>query len=179
MADLMQLATWINAAEITRLRERARDASRSPRAFPILGVLVFAARTAPPDLDGRAAPTTRKAILAWLEIFCLRPSGEALRKLLRTLQAARLVEVSGSQVRATRLLLDDLASIGVRNATPPANSSGVKVDSSIPSGGQSPPEAFGGMAHLSRSSGSLGSREELASLRQEALALLDKLDRPA
>lgn len=179
MADLMRLATWINAAEITRLRERARDASRSPRAFPILGVLVFAARTAQPDLDGRAAPTTRKAILEWLEIFGSRPSREALRKLLRTLQAARLVEVSGSQVRVTRLLLEDLASIGARSAAPPAGLSGVKADSSISSGGQSPPEASGGMAHSPRSSGSPGSKEDFASLGQGVRALFDKLNLPA
>jgi hypothetical protein len=82
--------------------------------FPILCRLLVTARLMPPDLDGRAAPIKRKEILQWLEASGLPISREALRRLLKTLQAARLVELFSSQVRLTRLLLDDLASLGVR-----------------------------------------------------------------
>lgn len=50
-----------------------------------------------------------------LKASCLRISREASRKLLKSLQAARLVEFSSSHVRLTRFLLDDFASLGVRS----------------------------------------------------------------
>ncbi len=179
MSEVLQrLATLLRATEVTRMKERARDASRSPRVFLILLALVIKARSSPPDLDGRAAAMTRRDILEWLEAFNLPVSREALRKLLKTLQAARLVELIGSQVRVTRALLDDLASLGARPAGQPPDLSGVTAQW---------PDAFGATGHAPNSSGSTGHSPSLsgapeikggyAKCRQEVEAALDDLQR--
>lgn len=126
---IRQLATLISFAQIARLKERARDVSKSPRVFPIMLALVIKARSSPSDLDGRAAVMTRRDVLEWLEAFQLPVSREALRKLLGTLQVARMVELSGSNVRITRALLDDLASVGACPAGQPPDLSGVTAQS--------------------------------------------------
>jgi hypothetical protein len=109
---IRKLAALVSLKEISRLRELARDVSRSPRVYFILLLLVFEARSSAPDLDGRAAPMTRKALLNWLAIFKSAVSREALRKLLETLQVARMVELNGSHVRISRTVLDDLTALG-------------------------------------------------------------------
>lgn len=109
---IRQLLALISLGDIRRLRELTRDVSRSPRAHYILLVLVLEARSSAPDLDGRAAPVTRKALLNWLAIFQCAESREALRKLLETLRGARMVELKGSQVRISRTVLEDLAEFG-------------------------------------------------------------------
>jgi len=141
-----QLATLISLAQITRLKERARDVSRSPRVFQILLTLVIAARLTAPDLDGRAAPTTRKEILKSLAVANLSCTREALRKLLETLLIARLVELNGRHVRVTRALLDDLASLGAGTAGQPPDLSGVTAQS---------PNSSGTAEHAPNSSGAL------------------------
>lgn len=143
---IRQLATLISFAQITRLKKRARDASKSPRVFQILLALVIKARSSPPDLDGRAAVMTRRDVLEWLEAFQLPVSREALRKLLGTLQVARMVELSGSNVRVTRTLLDDLASVGACPAGQPPDLSGVTAPS---------PNSSGTVEHSLNSSGAL------------------------
>lgn len=146
---IRQLATLISFAQITRLKERARDASKSPRVFQILLALVIKARSSPPDLDGRAAVMTRRDVLEWLEAFQLPVSREALRKLLGTLQVARMVELSGSNVRVTRTLLDDLASVGACPAGQPPDLSGVTAPS------PNSPNSSGTVEHALNSSGAL------------------------
>lgn len=143
---IRQLATLISFAQITRLKERARDASKSPRVFQILLALVIKARSSPPDLDGRAAVMTRRDVLEWLEAFQLPVSREALRKLLHTLRIARLVELNGRHVRVTRALLDDLASLRARPAGQPPDLSGVTAQS---------PNSSGTVEHALNSSGAL------------------------
>lgn len=152
---IRKLAALVSLKEISRLRELARDVSRSPRVYYILLVLVLEARSSAPDLDGRAAPMTRKALLSWLVIFQCAESREALRKLLKTLQLARMVELKGSQVRVSRTVLDDLAALG----TPAAGSS------PIPSGAQSElPSLSGAKAQVPFPSGATAQPMPVASL---------------
>jgi len=165
---LRQLSTPISLAEITRLQERARDVSRSPRAYPILLRLVIEARVAAPDLDGRAAATTRKEILESLETVDLSFSREALRKLLETLFVARHVELDGRHVRVTRALLDDLASLGARPERQPPGSSGAAAQSPNPSGAT---------GHSPSLSGAPEIKDGVASYRREVEAALDELQR--
>lgn len=110
----------LNAAQMQFLEEKARDNSKSPRAFAILVLLAAEAFSMPRDLDGRAAPIPRKLILYLLPAVSTEMSREALRKLLNTLQAARLVELNGSHVRISRCLFDDLKHFGASAHSSPA-----------------------------------------------------------
>ncbi len=124
VALFLKIKTHLCATRLQLLRERGRDASKSPRAPAILVLLAVEALSTPPDLDGRAAPLFRKVILHFLPVFNLAMSREALRKLLNTLQAARLVELNGSHVRISRPLLDDLGRFGASEHNSPSLPSG-------------------------------------------------------
>jgi len=165
---LRSLAAIISTAQVKRLRERARDASKSPRVFLILLALVIKARSSPPDLDGRVAVMTRRDVLEWLEAFQLPVSREALRKLLETLRIARLVELNGRHVRVTRALLDDLASLGAGTAGQPPDLSGVTAQS---------PNSSGATGHSPSLSGAPEIKDGVASYRREVEAALDELQR--
>lgn len=65
--DSHLLSSLITANQTQLLSECSRYVSRSPQVFPILFLLLVTARLMPPDLDGQAAPITRKEILQWLE----------------------------------------------------------------------------------------------------------------
>lgn len=136
--------------------------------FQILLTLVIAARLTTPDLDGRAAPTTRKEILKSLAVANLSCTREALRKLLKTLLIARLVELNGRHVRVTRALLDDLASLGARPERQPPGSSGAAAQSPNPSGAT---------GHSPSLSGAPEIKDGVASYRREVEAALDELQR--
>lgn len=101
----------LTPAQMDRVDKRSRAATKSVRAPELVRVLVVVAWNSPKGLDGRVAPMTRVLLLAFLVDMNLKMSAQCLGKILKKMEAAKLIELEGSNVRASAELLDDLATL--------------------------------------------------------------------
>lgn len=124
----------LNSAQIARTTARSLSASKSKRGPYILRFLVLVAWHFPKELDGRAAPITRRQIRAMLAANGVGMSKESVRKVLKKLASANLVVLKGSKVRASAELLADLATLesaSVANVSGSAGQSAVRENATV------------------------------------------------